>query len=970
MPKHRFRERIKSYFGSHIDHEKDEELRGANETVEDKVQKILSFLKEEDGRDGKEPLVDLVRDFHTHYQTLYHRYDSLTGYIRNKAHGKKNMQGNSFSSSSDSDSGSDHSSPGKKDSKNGELEIANIEVAELKTKLTSAMEEKEVLQLEYQQALNRLQEAERTIIEITNTVEKKEGERLKVMEDNEDLRLKLEKACELEAELNEKLEEIKQERTGIIFGIEEGKRTIEDLKNVIRQLKDEKETVQGEFSMLQQKVDTSEREITQLNQAQRVAEEENQSLFLKITDLKETLSAKEKDHSVHKEMLESQYNEASSRFKSLEAHIKEVERERDEFIALMKNQEEKERDSSSQIEVLTKKTTNLQLEIEFLLTQKAELEEKLENKSRIISEFSTQIERLKEELENKNADYQRMVDEKENHHLMMKKDRELELDSIRNQKNGLEEQLRGKIQEVVYLQGEKAEMQDKIYELEGAVTVKEHELSFLRKQSEDRECEASSQITSLTVQVTDLQEQLDTFIAQKCESEALYLIEIEKLKGELESKSLDVQRLLDEKDGLVVRVNDLEEEKKFHGEQFHKLEEQMRGEEASFQSRAAEMEKTLNEKEVEILSLQKKLEDVQIGDETHISYLTEEIDKLKKEVDIIETERAKLEIQLENQKTESAQKIADLEIKIKEQEDALQKLVEEHRQLEIVLQESKMSLEVAEMKIGDVTEEFQKNLNSKDQKIQEMEEEIEDLKRDLEMKGDELGSVVENMRTIEVKLRLTNQKLRVTEQLLSEKEDDHSVKAEKLLQNQTNLGEQISSLSRTVTAYKETQQKITADVSDTVSETLSGMDMFSMKFEEDWGHIESRIYEILNELKVTKNLIKETSHEKENLKKENGSLLQQLRDKEESELVLKEKVRTLHKLEENFKALQKTVDEKDKKMGVLERTMGEKDKGITEICEEKREVIRQLCIWIDYHRGRYDHLKETFSKMNTRRLSR
>ncbi|XWS48830.1 hypothetical protein CRYUN_Cryun13aG0110200 [Craigia yunnanensis] len=56
-----------------------------------------------------------------------------------------------------------------------------------------------------------------------------------------------------------------------------------------------------------------------------------------------------------------------------------------------------------------------------------------------------------------------------------------------------------------------------------------------------------------------------------------------------------------------------------------------------------------------------------------------------------------------------------------------------------------------------------KNVQSKDQIVAELEQIIEDLKRDLEMKGDELSNLVENVRTIEVKLRLSNQKLRVTE---------------------------------------------------------------------------------------------------------------------------------------------------------------------------------------------------------------
>ena len=53
----------------------------------------------------------------------------------------------------------------------------------------------------------------------------------------------------------------------------------------------------------------------------------------------------------------------------------------------------------------------------------------------------------------------------------------------------------------------------------------------------------------------------------------------------------------------------------------------------------------------------------------------------------------------------------------------------------------------------------------------------------------------------------------------------------------------------------------------------------------------------------------------------------------------------------------------EEKMGELEKTMSEKKEGILALGEEKREAIRQLCIWIDYHRSRCEDLKEMLSKV-------
>ncbi|KAH6771709.1 hypothetical protein C2S52_005591 [Perilla frutescens var. hirtella] len=58
----------------------------------------------------------------------------------------------------------------------------------------------------------------------------------------------------------------------------------------------------------------------------------------------------------------------------------------------------------------------------------------------------------------------------------------------------------------------------------------------------------------------------------------------------------------------------------------------------------------------------------------------------------------------------------------------------------------------------------------------------------------------------------------------------------------------------------------------------------------DYGHLESRIYEIGNELKVVVNWITGNDAEKDQLKKEIVSLLQQLKDEKGKESVMREKI--------------------------------------------------------------------------------
>ncbi|XP_042035238.1 COP1-interactive protein 1-like [Salvia splendens] len=100
MPKQRWRNSFKSF----IDPSEDEQLRGIKTEIDGNVQKIVNFLKEKDGDDRKDEVADLIQDFHKQYDSLYARYDHLSGKLRNKFRAKSGKDSASSSSdSSDSD---------------------------------------------------------------------------------------------------------------------------------------------------------------------------------------------------------------------------------------------------------------------------------------------------------------------------------------------------------------------------------------------------------------------------------------------------------------------------------------------------------------------------------------------------------------------------------------------------------------------------------------------------------------------------------------------------------------------------------------------------------------------------------------------------------------------------------------------------------------------------------------------------
>jgi myosin protein heavy chain len=107
---------------------------------------------------------------------------------------------------------------------------------------------------------------------------------------------------------------------------------------------------------------------------------------------------------------------------------------------------------------------------------------------------------------------------------------------------------------------------------------------------------------------------------------------------------------------------------------------------------------------------------------------------------------------------------------------------------------------------------------------------------------------------------------------------------------------------------------------------------------------------------VTKDDIKKLKHNVDGLKL-------QLKGKEEKELLLGEEVGKLKaKLCKEGGDKLNSVSQLEIKVVYLEQQVKDKEEVLLGLSEERREAIRQLCILIDYHRGRYDHLREAISK--------
>ncbi|KAJ6712597.1 COP1-INTERACTIVE PROTEIN 1 [Salix purpurea] len=469
----------------------------------------------------------------------------------------------------------------------------------------------------------------------------------------------------------------------------------------------------------------------------------------------------------------------------------------------------------------------------------------------------------------------------------------------------------------------------------------------------ERSKETSIHVEGLMDQVNVLQQQLETLHSQKAElgvqlekktlEISEYLIQIENLKEEILSKTADQQRVQAEKESCTEQINDLELEVKALSNQNTELGEQISteikekellGEEmVRLQEKILELEKTRAERDLEFSFLQERHSAGENEASAQIMALTELASNLQQELDSLRTEKNQTQsqfekereefseklIKLENQKSDFMSQIAEQQRMLDEEEEARKKLNEEHKQVEGWFQECKASLEVAERKVEDMAEEFRKNTGSKDEMVEQLEEMIEDLRRDLEVKGDEINTLVENVRNIEVTLRLSNQKLRVTEQLLTEKEESSRKAEERHQQEQRVLKERAAILSGIITANNEAYHRMVADISETSKQ-------FFVRTGCSGHEIRGRLQQ---------------------------EMVEQLEVKVRMEGAEKE-------------SLTKAISQLEKKAGALEKMLKEKDEGISDLGEEKREAIRQLCVWIEYHRSRYDYLRETLSRMPLR----
>ena len=147
------------------------------------------------------------------------------------------------------------------------------------------------------------------------------------------------------------------------------------------------------------------------------------------------------------------------------------------------------------------------------------------------------------------------------------------------------------------------------------------------------------------------------------------------------------------------------------------------------------------------------------------------------------------------------------------------------------------------------------------------------------------------------------------------------------------------------------------DISKNMNIELTNMESVTKKFEDDHKKFANMIFRMSEEVRTVKHCAVGMSVERDQLK-------EQLKNEKEEGLMMNNKIGKLEVELDNEKG------EKEKLFAAvnqLKKATGEMDVTLKERDEQKRQAIRQLCLWCDNVRTQYEELKMAVSKASAQR---
>ncbi|XP_042002460.1 COP1-interactive protein 1-like [Salvia splendens] len=502
----------------------------------------------------------------------------------------------------------------------------------------------------------------------------------------------------------------------------------------------------------------------------------------------------------------------------------------------------------------------------------------------------------------------------------------IEVSTLCAHRRRLEEQLEWRSNEAVQAQDTISALEAQIIEMEVESREQEDLFSSFRKRFEDNKQMYKTRMTELETQAEGMQLELSSLKHQKSELQEGLLDETKHWSSEVE--------------GLMERVSSLQEQL----ETVYSHKEEMvqeiakKSEEIShylLQIEALRNELCLSE---QLTAREKESLQVKVHD-------------LESDLDSLSTTKSNLEEQINHEVSQSRleremleERVSELQRTIATRENELSTGQKKLKYLEEGVESVTSKLETSENERIHLQVEFEALKNDKKLLQRELDKEKEQNKSQLEKmaktnfhnverKIEEMA--VDFRKQFEDKYRILSRRIRVAEQLQSENKEWYRKTRDSY--EQDNLKE--------MTARTSTELKNVKDLTVTANELLTMIDSKTLKFKECTAKLQNRMLKASRGINSVKQWAATKNRSVSHLKDDLDCLLAQLDDKETEILASREKV---CKLEDTVTELEKIIEERDDEMKIL--------------TEEKREAIRQLCIWIDYHKGRSDFYKDLLSE--------
>lgn len=365
---------------------------------------------------------------------------------------------------------------------------------------------------------------------------------------------------------------------------------------------------------------------------------------------------------------------------------------------------------------------------------------------------------------------------------------------------------------------------------------------------------------------------------------------------------------------------------------------------SGLESRVLELEDECKEKECEVKALNVEKWELEERLSLHNQELQGKISQLQTSLSEGAKEASSQEKMYKATENELIKKAKNLEIKVEALQNELEELKTDKKRSgeekqDLLQIKSKMERKNTELtdKIGDQ----QKTLLELGDAMNKLKSENEkakflDSKPNVQLMERKIDEMAEELRKqFEDKCRILSRRIRVAEQLHVENKEWYRRSKEVHEQEKKEMQETIVNIK---------------DISVVASEMVIALDSMVLKMEECNANFLNRISKASCELKFAREWAgrknKAVAHVKEDLE----GLLSQLDEKEGEILVYREKVWRW-----------------ENKMREMEKVMKKKEDGMVALQEEKREAIRQLCVWIDYHRSRCDYYMKMLFDINARR---